>query len=241
MKVEAARAIANVITETAKRTKTIETSRRHWNWWGSAEMCKFVLKKRTRDSRLGAIRDIVVDNVIARPRGTSTIIGHAERPIENVRLSNIDITMLPENAVDKRATHALYLEHVRGARIRDLSVRWSEDASEPKWQSALVVRRVSEFEIADFTGDSFELSRRAADQKGIDARLDGDDEIALGGPAAGTHIRFYLTAGEAEAAQFEGGEEGSEQIGAALLFVEPEVNPETEDILGDVEKCLSEL
>jgi hypothetical protein len=60
--------------------------------------------------------------------------------------------MLPENAVDKRATHALHLEHVRGARIRGLSVRWSEDASEPKWQSALVVRRVSEFEIAGFTG-----------------------------------------------------------------------------------------
>jgi hypothetical protein len=79
------------------------------------------------------------------------------------------------------------------------------------------------------------------DQKGIDARLDGDDEIALGGPAAGTHIKFYLTAGEAEAAQFEGDGEGSEQIGAALLFVEPEVDPETEDILGDVEKCLSDL
>jgi hypothetical protein len=80
-----------------------------------------------------------------------------------------------------------------------------------------------------------------ADQNGIDARLDGDDEIALGGAAAGTHIRFYLTAGEAEAAQFEGDGEGAEQIGAALLFVEPEVDPETEDILGDVEKCLSEL
>ena len=80
-----------------------------------------------------------------------------------------------------------------------------------------------------------------ADQKGIDARLDGDDEIALGGPATGTHIKFYLTAGEAEAAQFEGDGEGAEQIGAALLFVEPEVNPDTEDILGDVEKCLSDL
>ena len=80
-----------------------------------------------------------------------------------------------------------------------------------------------------------------ADQKGIDARLDGDDEIALGGPAAGTHIKFYLTAGEAEAAQFEGEVEGTEQIGAALLFVEPEVDPATEDILGDVEKCLSDL
>jgi hypothetical protein len=79
------------------------------------------------------------------------------------------------------------------------------------------------------------------DQKGIDARLDGDDEIALGGAATGTHIKFYLTAGEAEAAQFEGNEEGAEQIGAALLFVEPEVNPDTEDILGDVEKCLADL
>jgi hypothetical protein len=131
---------------------TVETSRRHWNWWGSAEMCKFVLKKRTPESRLGVIRDVVVDNVVAHPRGTSTITGHAERPLENIRLSNIDITMLAENAVDKRATDALRLEHVRGARIRDLSVRWSTDAPEPKWQSALVVRRVSEFEIDGFVG-----------------------------------------------------------------------------------------
>jgi hypothetical protein len=80
------------------------------------------------------------------------------------------------------------------------------------------------------------------DQKGIDASLEGDDEIELGGAATGAHIKFYLTAGEAEAAQFEGdGTEGSEQIGAALLFVEPEVDPDTEDILGDVEKCLAEL
>jgi hypothetical protein len=131
---------------------TVETGRRHWNWWGSAEMCKFVLKKRTPASRLGAIRDIVVDNVIAHPRGTSTIVGHPERPIENIRLSNIDITMLPENAADKRATHGLYLEHVRGAQIGDLSVRWSEEAVEAKWQSALVLRRVSEFVVAGFTG-----------------------------------------------------------------------------------------
>ena len=131
---------------------TIETSRRHWNWWGSAEMCKFVLNKRTPESRLGVIRDVVVDNVIAHPRGTSTITGHAERPLENIRLSNIDLTMLPENAVDKRATDALRLEHVRGAPIRDLSVRWSGDAAEPKWQSALVLRRVSDFEIDGFTG-----------------------------------------------------------------------------------------
>jgi hypothetical protein len=131
---------------------TIETGRRHWNWWGSAEMCKFVLKKRTPTSRLGAIRDVVVQNVVAHVRGTSTIVGHPDRPIENVRLSNIDMTMLPENAADKRATHALYLDQVRGGHLRDVSVRWSESDTEPKWQSALVLRRVSDLDIDGFTG-----------------------------------------------------------------------------------------
>jgi hypothetical protein len=131
---------------------TIETSRRHWNWWGSAEMCKFVLKKRTPASRLGAIRDILIDNVKAHPRGTSTIVGHPDQPLENIRLTNVDMTMLPENLADKRATHALRVEHVRGLRIRDLSVRWNDDPAELRWQSALVLRRVVDFEVDGFAG-----------------------------------------------------------------------------------------
>ena len=78
------------------------------------------------------------------------------------------------------------------------------------------------------------------EEKGIDARLDGDEEIALNGNADRPRIRFFLTAGEAEAAQFEGDVEGAEQIGAALLFVEPEVNPKTEGLLKDVEDCLAD-
>ena len=141
-----------VVSDVIVSNLTIETGRRHWNWWGSAEMCRLVLKKRTSASRLGVIRDVVIDNVIAHPRGTSTIIGHPDQPIENIRLSNVEIAMLPENAPDKRAGHALYLEQVRGAQIRNLSVRWSEEPVEPKWQSALMLRRVSEFEIENFTG-----------------------------------------------------------------------------------------
>src|SRR5690606_14303086 len=79
---------------------TIETNRRHWNWWGSSEMCKFVLKQRTPTSRIGQIRDITVDNIVARVRGTSTITGHADQPIENIRMSNVQILMLPEDAKD---------------------------------------------------------------------------------------------------------------------------------------------
>src|SRR5690606_13203892 len=124
---------------------TVETNRRHWNWWGSAELFKFVLKKRRDDSRLGKIRDIVVDNVVGYVRGTSTMTGHADQPLENIRLSNIQIFMNPENAKDKRASDALSIQGVKGLMIRDMAVRWSEDKTEEGWKSALVLRNVSDF------------------------------------------------------------------------------------------------
>jgi hypothetical protein len=141
-----------VVSDVIVSNLTVETSRRHWNWWGSAELCKLVLKKRTLGSRLGAIRDITVANVTARVRGTSTIVGHADRAIEDLRLLNVNITMLAENAPDKRADDALLVERARSLQVRDLSVRWSEEETEPKWRSALVLRKVSGFDIDGFKG-----------------------------------------------------------------------------------------
>jgi len=79
------------------------------------------------------------------------------------------------------------------------------------------------------------------EDKGVDARLDGDDSIVLNGDEKGPRIKFFLTAGEAEAAQFEGDGEGAEQIGAALLYVTPEIRDDTEDLLEDAENCLADL
>lgn len=78
------------------------------------------------------------------------------------------------------------------------------------------------------------------DEQGIDARLDGKDqnEVVLD---TGPRIRFYLTAAEAEAAQFRGEGEGAEQIGSALLFIDPEIDDRTEELLKDVEGCLQDL
>ena len=76
------------------------------------------------------------------------------------------------------------------------------------------------------------------EEKEREARLDGDLAIVL---SDGTRIRFFLTASEAEVAQFRGEAEGTEQIGSALVSVEPEVRPETEELLEDVESCLGEL
>ena len=131
---------------------TIETSRRHWNWWGSAEAFKFVLKKRRPDSKLGAIRDVVVDNIIAHARGTSTITGHPDRAVQNVTISNLQMFMDAENTADKRASDAIRVERVDGLKMRNVSVKWSEDKVEPKWASAAVFRNVQGLELDNFSG-----------------------------------------------------------------------------------------
>jgi hypothetical protein len=134
------------------RNLTIETNRRHWNWWGSAELCKFKLSKRSDTSKLGRIKDIVIDTIISHSRGTSTIKGQPEHPLENIRINNVQIFMAHEDAIDKRSSHALLIEDVKGLNIQDLTIKWDEEDPEKNWQSALVLKSVSDFEIRSFSG-----------------------------------------------------------------------------------------
>jgi hypothetical protein len=78
------------------------------------------------------------------------------------------------------------------------------------------------------------------DAQGVAAHVEGRDEneVVLD---AGPRVKFYLTAAAAEAASFQGQGEGAEQIGSALLFVDPEVDPKTEDVLKTTEGCLADL
>jgi len=78
------------------------------------------------------------------------------------------------------------------------------------------------------------------DYQGVKAHVNGKDEneVLLD---AGPRVKFYLTAAAAEAAQFQGEGEGAEQIGSALLFVDPEPDPKTEDVLKVAESCLADL
>jgi hypothetical protein len=77
--------------------------------------------------------------------------------------------------------------------------------------------------------------------KGVNARLGPNDTILLDGGEKAPRIQFFLTADEALSAQFEGRGEGAEQIGAALLFVKPEIREHSEEMLEDVENCLAQL
>lgn len=76
--------------------------------------------------------------------------------------------------------------------------------------------------------------------KDVAARQTGEEEIQLTEDEEGPRIQFFLNSGEAEAAQFEGEREGAEQIGAALLFVDPELTPDTERVVKAAEECLAD-
>jgi polygalacturonase len=173
---------------------TMDLNRRHVNWWGSAETFKFVLKKRTPQSKLGAIRDIVINNVISHARGTSTITGYSGRPLENFTISNLQMFMSVENRIDKRATDAIRIDRVNGLKLRNVTVTWAEDEIEPLWQSALFLRNVTGFEIDDFTGRQG-LKRSSAAAVALDDVASGIIRDSRAGEGCGTflHVRGERT------------------------------------------------
>jgi hypothetical protein len=177
------------VSDVIVRNITMDSRRRHWNWWGDAEAFKLVLKKRTPESKLGAIRNITIDNFICHARGTSTLTGHAERPLENITISNLQLFMEPENTPDKRATDALRVEGVNGLTLRDIAVRWSEDATEPKWLSALVLKDVTQFDLDGFSGRQG-LSSSSAPVVVLENVSDGSLRNLRASPGSGTFLEF---------------------------------------------------
>jgi len=130
---------------------TIDTNRRHWNWWGSAEMCKFILFQRKPTSALGIIKNITVQHVVAHVRGTSTITGDKARSMENISFTDIQIFMLEDNAKDKRVSHALSIENVKELALTGIKIKWMTD-EEKNWKSAVQLKNIHDFTIDDFSG-----------------------------------------------------------------------------------------
>lgn len=93
----------------------------------------------------------VIDNVVTRARGSSSLTGHPERRLENITISNLQLYMEPEDVPDKRSTDAIQVSGVSGLNLRDVSVKWEESKPEEKRRSALTLKDVTGIEIDNFT------------------------------------------------------------------------------------------
>jgi hypothetical protein len=70
--------------------------------------------------------------------------------------------------------------------------------------------------------------------RGIEAVGVGPDDIQIRRPGSGPLVRFFTNSGLAEGLQFQGDAEGSQQIGAALLYT----RDASEQELDELEACL---
>ncbi len=124
----------------------IECNRKHYNWWGDGDPFRFVVLKRTPESRVGSIRNVIVSNVIARGQGTSVIAGFpGEESVSGITLRGLHLTMEAERTTDKRATSGLILSDLKDVTMDDLRVTWDPARGvEPRWTSALAVERVAD-------------------------------------------------------------------------------------------------
>src|SRR5688572_16979308 len=56
----------------------------------------------------------------------------------------------PASLFRRRTT--IRIENVKGLKLRDVTIEWSEAETEPAWVSALVLRNVSDFTVDSFPG-----------------------------------------------------------------------------------------
>ena len=125
----------------------VECKRKHFNWWGDGDPIHVVLQRRRANSRIGKIRNISFQNIMASGEGTSLIASNTESRIEGISFSNVKIRLNPESKADKRATHILDLQAIDGVSLRELDLTWNKEKTEPKWQSGLNVLNCTQVRV----------------------------------------------------------------------------------------------
>jgi polygalacturonase len=131
---------------------TLETDRKHFNWWGNGDAIWLVVKKRRDNSKIGSIKNVTFSNILAKSQGTSKIQGFPARSetIQNITFHNVQLKMVAEDKTDKRATHAFQVTDAQNITFKDVTVKWATDTTEPKWQSALATQNVQNLLLDNF-------------------------------------------------------------------------------------------
>ena len=140
---------------------TIDCVRHDWFWWGDGDPIHFNIKRRSEvhpqvkwenEPPAGSIRNIKLQNIIARGKGSSLINGHPMSWLDGVSLENIKLFLADDpGAPIQKVEHALKFRWVRNLKIRGLEVIWEKPESE-RWESALYLEDVKDLEVADFSG-----------------------------------------------------------------------------------------
>src|SRR6266571_1460489 len=139
----------------------INTDRFDWFWWGNGDPIYFTVQRRSESLGLpvkpdeppaGAIRNVIVRNVIAHGKGACLINGHPDSWLDHVSLENIKLYLSTDpSAVYDRSVNAMQFHYGKNLTLRDVEVIWDKPELN-KWGSALYFEDVQGLKVIGFSG-----------------------------------------------------------------------------------------
>ncbi len=139
----------------------VDCVRFDWFWWGDGDPFHMNLVRRheitpewppEKRRPAGVIRDVKIQNVVARGYGSSVCNGHPDSWLDGVSMENVKLTVAhdPKTPYDK-AVHALTFERARNLRLRDVEVAWEAPAFD-QWRSGFLFRDVRDLVLDGLKG-----------------------------------------------------------------------------------------
>src|SRR6266571_4860233 len=139
----------------------VNTNRFDWFWWGNGDPVYFTVQRRSESLGLplkpdeppaGAIRNVIVRNVIAHGKGSCLINGHPDSWLDHVSLENIKLYLSTDpSAVYDRSVNAMQFHYGKNLTLRDVEVIWDKPELN-KWGSALYFEDVQGLKVIGFSG-----------------------------------------------------------------------------------------
>ncbi|HMD96784.1 MAG TPA: glycosyl hydrolase family 28 protein [Terriglobia bacterium] len=144
--------IANVV---------IETNRFDWFWWGNGDPIYFTVQRRSEslglplkpdEAAAGAIRHVILRNIIAHGQGSCLILGHPDSWLDDISLENIKLFLSTDpSAPYDRSRNAMQFRYARNLKVKDVEVNWNQPELH-QWQSALYFQDVGGLKLEGFAG-----------------------------------------------------------------------------------------
>jgi hypothetical protein len=142
---------------------------RRFNWyWGQGGFMGMTLKSSAEyhgkpvskeDPAPGAIRHVMIRNMIVHAKGRAHIDGHPNSWIDGLTMENIKLFIGTDpSAPFDWTTNAMQFHWVKNLKLKDIEVHWEEPQAE-KWSSAISVEDATGVEIDGFNGRQAYLGR----------------------------------------------------------------------------------
>ncbi len=135
---------------------TIDTRRFQWFWWGDGDPFHFRSLRRNEimgqkppadAPPAGVIRDVMLQNIIARGQGASSIEGHPDAWLDGITWENVRLYLTSDPKADyNKGTGAMKVRWAKNMKMRNVEIKW-EDPVPETWQNAIEFRDASGIEL----------------------------------------------------------------------------------------------